>query len=273
MKRMLKILAQLYPTAWRNRYGAEYEALLDDATPRTRDAFDVFLGALKMQITTWSLVRITLATCLFGILAALALSCSLPPRYVAQTVITVYRGNASGLVPTSPEEITDELRGMTDAVLSTDDLSPLIQKYNLYPKERATMPLDAVLNQMRHNIDILRLRPGAHSNAAGGFALQFRYADPHTAQSVDSELTSLFMTGNLRSKEAAASDQLQSGLLRVQPQSGLVFVVNDPPALPQKPSFPNRRLFGASGLLAGLTGGLMLAAIARARRNRTAANS
>ncbi len=265
MKRLLKLLARLYPSSWRNRYGAEYEALLDDATPRPRDAFDVFLGALKMQMTTWSLVRITLATCLFGILAALVLSFSLPPRYVAQTLITVYRVNDSALAPLNPDDIADELRGMTDAVLSTDDLAPLIQKYDLYPKERATMPLDAVLNQMRHNIDILRLRPGPHSDAAGGFALQFRYADPHTAQSVDSELTSLFMTSSLRSREnATASDQLQSGLLSVQPQSGLVFVVKDPPALPRKPSFPNRPLFGASGLLVGLTGGLTLAAIARA---------
>jgi hypothetical protein len=33
MKRILKMLARLYPLSWRGRYGVEYEALLDDATP------------------------------------------------------------------------------------------------------------------------------------------------------------------------------------------------------------------------------------------------
>jgi hypothetical protein len=41
MKRMLKLLARLYPAEWRRRYGAEYEALLEEKTPRVRDLFDV----------------------------------------------------------------------------------------------------------------------------------------------------------------------------------------------------------------------------------------
>ena len=36
MKRILKWLARLYPSAWRNRYGAEYEALLEQTQRRTR---------------------------------------------------------------------------------------------------------------------------------------------------------------------------------------------------------------------------------------------
>lgn len=49
MKRIMKFLARLYPSTWRTRYGAEYEALLDDATPRPRDAFDVAWVAVKLQ--------------------------------------------------------------------------------------------------------------------------------------------------------------------------------------------------------------------------------
>ena len=51
MKRILKWLAQLYPAAWRARYGAEYEALLEEREPRVRDVVDVAWGAMKMQMT------------------------------------------------------------------------------------------------------------------------------------------------------------------------------------------------------------------------------
>ena len=43
------MLARLYPAEWRTRYGAEYEALLDECEPRVRDFFDVFWGGLKIH--------------------------------------------------------------------------------------------------------------------------------------------------------------------------------------------------------------------------------
>ena len=39
----------LYPAAWRQRYGTEFEALLDDRPARARDAVDVAWGGLQMQ--------------------------------------------------------------------------------------------------------------------------------------------------------------------------------------------------------------------------------
>jgi len=51
MKRAMKLLARLYPSSWRERYGAEFEALLEDTNPSAWDAIDVLWGALKMQLT------------------------------------------------------------------------------------------------------------------------------------------------------------------------------------------------------------------------------
>jgi ABC-type transporter Mla subunit MlaD len=51
MKRAMKLLARLYPSSWRERYGAEFEALLEDANPSAWHAIDVLWGALKMQLT------------------------------------------------------------------------------------------------------------------------------------------------------------------------------------------------------------------------------
>jgi hypothetical protein len=36
MKRLVRLAARLYPTWWRRRYAAEFEALLEDVTPTGR---------------------------------------------------------------------------------------------------------------------------------------------------------------------------------------------------------------------------------------------
>jgi uncharacterized protein involved in exopolysaccharide biosynthesis len=48
-------------------------------------------------------------------------------------------------------------------------------------------------------------------------------------------------------------------------QQGEQFRVLDPPSLPQKPTFPNRRVFGFGGLVAGLGLGLSVALFLEAR--------
>jgi hypothetical protein len=53
MKRLIRFAAKMYPHAWRERYGEEFEALLDDAGTDVRIALDVFCGAIVMQIQRW----------------------------------------------------------------------------------------------------------------------------------------------------------------------------------------------------------------------------
>jgi hypothetical protein len=57
----MRFLVRFYPLSWRNRYGVEFDALLEDATLTVPDTFDVFWGALKMQMTPWGFGRVTFA--------------------------------------------------------------------------------------------------------------------------------------------------------------------------------------------------------------------
>jgi hypothetical protein len=259
VKRLLKFLARLYPSAWRNRYAAEFEALLDDRTPRTRDAFDVLLGALKMQMTKWSFTRITLATCVFGLLAAIAISFAVPRRYVSQGVILVDTEIAQDGLDTILANITKE-------VLNKSSVVPIIQKYNLYSGETSGMSPDAIINQMRKNITIRPVRPAQSTHGLPGFVINFSYPEPHIAQQVDADLVSLFTAANLRRRIASASEDGPR-------KRDVTFLVMDASTLPQKPGFPKRSLFGAGGLLAGLAAGLMLAFTARLRQNKAAASA
>jgi len=50
MKPFIRFVAKLYPRSWRERYGAEFETLLDDTGTDARIAFNVLIEAIGMQI-------------------------------------------------------------------------------------------------------------------------------------------------------------------------------------------------------------------------------
>jgi hypothetical protein len=49
MNRLIRLAARMYPRAWRERYGEEFEALLDDAGADGRAASNVLVGAVLMH--------------------------------------------------------------------------------------------------------------------------------------------------------------------------------------------------------------------------------
>jgi hypothetical protein len=69
-------LIRLYPRAWRERYGAELEALLEDAPPGVRDVADLIWSALLLRLRwlpLWAGV---------GLLCGFGLTFLLPPQRV-----------------------------------------------------------------------------------------------------------------------------------------------------------------------------------------------
>jgi hypothetical protein len=246
MKRILKFLARLYPPTWRRRYGDEYEALLEEANPRVRDVFDVFWGAFKMQMKTWRMARITIVCSLAGMLAAVSISFTRPPLYLSQSLISV---NTS-----DPQATRNVVFARAKDLWAQSYLAEVIQKENLYPSERAQMPLNDVADLMKKNIVILMV-PRKDGKPSSAFALGFTYPDPHVAQQVDEELTSQFMALN-----PAIHSPSPSSLPRE------IYIAKDVASLPQRPFYPRRGKFGAFGLLVGLASGPVLAAIADWRR-------
>ncbi len=70
MKTLVRLLAKLYPAAWRTKYGAEFDQLLEDSG--SRRAWNVLAGALKMQFTFWGYGRFAAAGIVVGIIASTA---------------------------------------------------------------------------------------------------------------------------------------------------------------------------------------------------------
>jgi hypothetical protein len=280
MRRLLQLLARLYPAEWRARYGAEYAALLEEREPRWRDVVDVAWAAVKMQMTSWRFVRVVLPCVLAGGLVAVVLSFKAPVLYTSGSVVVAEAPNpGDGSAP----DVGVESQGpqipelARSAFADQEAMVRIIDKYNLYPAERAKMPMDRVVEKMRSEIRVRRVwgtaldqeiarlkqRPGVdpenterlQRSIRSAFTVEFEYPDPHIAQRVDAELLGLVVreTLQLRISSAAAGGH------------GTLTVMNAP-TLPERPNRVNRAEFGAFGLLGGLAGGLALVAAIGWRR-------
>jgi len=51
MRPLIRWAARLYPPRWRNRYGAEFDALLDDISPSLGDVFNIIGDVLRVRAT------------------------------------------------------------------------------------------------------------------------------------------------------------------------------------------------------------------------------
>jgi len=256
MKRTMRFLVWLYPSSWRKRYGAEFEALLEEAAPSGWGAFDVFWGALKMQMTTCSFGRITLASSVAGILVAATIFFALPAHYVSQTVLELTPSDGS----TSAGEFARSLLNNVERnALSREFLTSVIFDHKLYPRERTRMPLDDVIDKMKRNIT-LKAMPLASPGNRGtlSFVVLFDYSDARIAQQVNEELISRFLESHVK--------------IAQQFDSHWNFRVHDPPSVQLSSAALNRGEIGSVGLFAGLLVGLALTIVLRSRRTTTVGN-
>jgi len=241
MKRILKLFARLYPSAWHDRYGAEFDALLEDGHATARNAVDVLLGAMKMQMTTGSFWRIALACSFAGLLGAFAISFAMPVRYESQTVLTI--ASPAGAAPFAGGDREQIIANLGNA-FSRDFLVSLIQTMNLYPRERARMPLNDVVSKMRRGI---HARPASDAPLGPGsfnFVLGFNYPEPRVAKQVEGDLVARLATEEVRiSVEAAMAGH---------PLRPKTFRVENEPSLPLAPVGLSRTKLGSIGLFAGL---------------------
>jgi polysaccharide chain length determinant protein (PEP-CTERM system associated) len=140
-------------------------------------------------------------------LAALGITLIVTPRYLSQTLVLVEQ-------PTVPddyvksvvsEDLSGRLASMQEQILSRSRLEPIIERYHLYASAKNVMDDRIVL--ARKNITIKPIQSNIQSTRGlPGFFVSFQADDPHIAQLVCGEITSLFVSQNLHSREQSAQD-------------------------------------------------------------------
>ncbi len=211
MRTWIALAAKLYPRHWRDRYGPEFDALIEDTNPDWCELANVLGGAMKMQLKSGTYWKLAVAMAAAGALAALAVSLRLPERFMSSAMVQVHGESWIGV------------EGIQREVLSRSSLAELIQRpsLDLYRGERQWMPLEDVIDLMRRNVQIGR-------KADGRLSIAFIYLDRDVARRVVQELVTKFMETNL-AIERNRQHVYQSAWNEHAP-AGMVMEVLDPPA-------------------------------------------
>lgn len=97
---------------------------------------------------------------------------------------------------------------ITQRVMTTDNLMRIIDRYNLYPEGRRTLPRETLIAQMRGDIDfnmisadVVDPRVGRPTKATIAFSVSYDSRSPVLAAKVANELTTLYINENLESRK------------------------------------------------------------------------
>jgi len=246
MRQLIRWAVRLYPTLWRDRYGGELNALLEDIQLKWQDLFNILLGALRMQMATWHSLRIVAALGLAGALLAGVIAWRTQEVYVSTAVI----GFAPAVQADGDRQAA--LRRITQAmheVMSGRSLGEMITRptLDLYPEDRKRMPLEDVVESMRRAGKIVSV------SGPGGIAwkISWSYPDKFKAQSVVRELVARLI-------EQSVPAQRNQG-----PSAAMLFQVLDPASLPRQPLIPNRTFIVTVGLFGGAVFGWLAVLVRR----------
>jgi uncharacterized protein involved in exopolysaccharide biosynthesis len=230
----------MYPPAWRERYGAEFEALLEDTALRRSDVWDVLRGALIMRMTRVNVITIAAAFAVAGAIIAGVGTLARFRGYESSGTVTVQASGGSEF------DAAVQLQQAVQRTLSRGSLAEIIQRpaLDLYRAERTRLPLEDVVEQMRRNITVRMVEYKANRLTA---AVAFRHPDP----------------GIAKATTRALMDKLRSGLTAGAP---VQFIEQGEPGAPVIGG--RRWRVVGMGALVGLVAGLIAGGLWNLVRNR-----
>lgn len=133
----------------------------------------------------------------------IALSYVVSPKFESQTLILIEQQKIPEdyVKPVVEQDLNSRLASMKEQILSRSRIEPIINRFNLFANGKANMD-DRV--QMTQKAIGIKSIPAGQSGGMPGFYISFTAQDPHVAQQVCAEITSLFINENQNAREASA---------------------------------------------------------------------
>lgn len=159
--------------------------------------FDDYARILKRR---WALIVLPIVLLP---LIGYGISYLIKPQYVSQTLVLISQPKVPDnyVKPVVTGDLDQRLASMKEQILSRSRLEPIIQQFNLSPGKNMDDRVDAV----RKDIGITPIHSEIdHAGGLPGFFISFKANDPHTAQQVCAEITTLFVNQSLRDTEQSA---------------------------------------------------------------------
>lgn len=164
-----------------------------------------------------------------GILFGLGVALFWPAEYeAAATLLIEPQGVPQNLVATTVSADTESRYGQIKLqIMSRDNLSEIIDEYELYPELVGELPREEIVEHMREKISIEPLPPAIVDPRKPveieSFKIAFRDRDPRRAAEVANRLTSDFRAENLRQRRgqaAGTSEFIDAELARADSERG-----------------------------------------------------
>lgn len=137
----------------------------------------------------------------------------LPPLYESEATILIEQQQIpTDLIKSTVTSYADErIRLIEQRIMTVANVSKIIEKYHLYPRERAKLSISELVDIFRENTRVEMINAdvvsmGRGSKATIAFKLVFTDKNPATAQQVANELVTLFLSENVRSRTMRAEE-------------------------------------------------------------------
>ena len=148
------------------------------------------------------------------------LSCALAGSIIAELWPLLYRSEALILVeqqkvpeqyvtPNVISSLQSRLDGMTQQILSRTRLQRMIEEFNLYPRQRARVTIDQIVDAMRANIAVQLVQTPGQIGGVTGFRITYAGENARIAQRITNELTTLFIDQSLRERTEQSAGTTQ----------------------------------------------------------------
>jgi len=141
-------------------------------------------------------------TVIGGVVLALGVTVFLPKRFTSRTLVLVDQPTVSAdlVKPVVTEATNQRLASMQEQILSRSRLQPIIEKFGLYPSDRATVHMEDLVARLRAAIEVSPLAPmqGTQNRQLPGFYVNVTFDNPQLAQRICSDITTMFMEQNAK---------------------------------------------------------------------------
>ena len=174
----------------------------------TKDMGD-YIAALRARRKPILAIFATLLT--ISLLVALLL----PPVYLSTATILIEEQEIpSDLIrSTITTYAWQRIQTISQRVMTRTNLMELVDKYDLYHDKRKRETSEEIIDRMRNDIrleplhaDVIDPRTGQPRTATIAFTLSYESVSPAVAQKVANELTTLYLSENLKSRNEKAAD-------------------------------------------------------------------
>jgi polysaccharide chain length determinant protein (PEP-CTERM system associated) len=132
--------------------------------------------------------------------AGLTASLILPKKYTSSTLVLIEQPAVpTDLIrPVITDDLNQRMASMKAQILSRSRLEMIVNKFNLYPEQRATAHMEDLVEKLKSVVNVVLIEPlpGSANREPPGFNVSVTFDDPVLAQHICQEISSMFMEQN-----------------------------------------------------------------------------